>query len=82
MHERYFYLAEVLLVVACAVDRRFVVAVVAMQVANTSTYLTFLAGIQLMPLAVAAVFAVAAGAAATWSLVSDLRASSRHVAVS
>ena len=82
MHERYFYLAEVLLVVACAVDRRFVVAVVAMQVANTSTYLTFLAGIQLMPLAVAAVFAVAAGAAATWSLVSDLRVSSQQEAVS
>jgi len=82
MHERYFYLAEVLLVVACAVDRRFVVPALAIQVASTSTYLTFLAGIQLMPLTMAAIFAVAAGASATWALISTLRASSRQEPVS
>jgi len=37
MHERYFYLAEVLLVVACMVDRRFAVAALGIQVASIST---------------------------------------------
>jgi Gpi18-like mannosyltransferase len=82
MHERYFYLAEVLLVVACMVDRRFVVAALGIQVASISTYLGYLRDQPLMPLPVAAVFALAAGVAATWLLVVDLRASGRADAVS
>ncbi len=82
MHERYFYLAEVLLVVACMVDRRFVVAALGIQVASISTYLGYLRDQPLMPLPVAAVFALAAGVAATWLLVVDLRASGRAEAVS
>ena len=82
MHERYFYLAEVLLVVACMVDRRFVVAALGIQVASVSTYLGYLRNQPLMPLAVAAVFALAAGVAATWLLVQVLRASARAEVVS
>lgn len=82
MHERYFYLAEVLLVVACMVNRRYVVPAVALQIASISTYLAFLRGEALMPLALAAVFAMVAGVAATWFLVVDLRGSSRTEPVS
>ena len=82
MHERYFYLAEVLLVVACMVDQRFVVAALGIQVASISTYLGYLRDQPLMPLPVAAVFTLAAGVAATWLLVVDLRASGRAETVS
>jgi len=82
MHERYFYLAEVLLVVACMVDRRFAVAALGIQVASISTYLGYLRDQPLMPLTVAAVFALAAGMAATWLLVQVLRTSARAEVVS
>lgn len=82
MHERYFYLAEVFLVVAAMVDRRFVVAALGIQVASISTYLGYLRDQPLMPLTVAAVFALAAGVAATWLLVQVLRASARAEALS
>ena len=82
MHDRYFYLAEILLVVACMVNRRFVVAALGLQVASISTYLAFLRGEPLMPLALAAVFALAAGVVATWLLVQVLRTSARAEALS
>ncbi|HEY8663998.1 MAG TPA: hypothetical protein VIL68_10310 [Propionibacteriaceae bacterium] len=82
MHERYFYLAEVFLVVAAMVDRRFVVAALGIQVESISTYLGYLRDQPLMPLTVAAVFALAAGVAATWLLVQVLRASARAEVVS
>jgi Gpi18-like mannosyltransferase len=81
MHERYFYLAEVFLVVAAMVDRRFAVAALGIQVASISTYLGYLRDQPLMPLTVAAVFALAAGVAATWLLVQVLRASARAEAL-
>ena len=82
MHERYFYLAEVFLVVAAMVDRRFVVAALGIQVESISTYLGYLRDQPLMPLTVAAVFALAARVAATWLLVQVLRASARAEVVS
>jgi len=81
-HERYFYLAEVFLVVAAIIDRRFVVAALGIQVESISTYLGYLRDQPLMPLTVAAVFALAAGVAATWLLVQVLRASARAEVVS
>jgi hypothetical protein len=82
MHERYFYLAEVLLVVACMVDWRFVVPALGIQLASISTYLGYLRNQSLMPLWAAAVFAVAAGLSAAVLLVRSLRASSRAEALS
>jgi hypothetical protein len=82
MHERDFYLAEVLVVVACMVDWAFIVPALGIQVASISTYLGHLRDQPLMPLAVAAVFALAAGVAATWLLVQVLRASARAEVVS
>lgn len=82
MHDRYFYLAEILLVVACMVNRRFVVAALGLQVASISTYLAFLRGEPLMPLALAAVFALAAGVAAIRFLVQVPRDSARAEALS
>ncbi len=49
MHERYFYLAEVLLVVACLVDLRFLIPALGIQVASISTYLGYLRNQPLMP---------------------------------
>lgn len=60
MHERYFFLAEVLAVIAMAVDRRFVLVAVLLQVASLATYYQYLANTQLLPLEIsAAVVAVA-----------------------
>ena len=74
MHDRYFYLAEVLLVVACTVDWKFVIPALGIQVASISTYLNFLRGTPLMPLGVAAGVASIAGMAAAVLLVRSLRA--------
>jgi Gpi18-like mannosyltransferase len=82
MHERYFYLAEVLLVVACMVDWRFLVPALGIQIASISTYFGYLRNQSLMPLGAAAGFAVAAGLAAAWLLVRTLRASPRAEPVS
>ena len=82
MHERYFYLAEVLLVVAGVVDWPFAVPAVCIQVASVSTYLGYLRNQPLMPLQVAAAFAVAGGVAAAALLVRSLRSSTRTETVS
>ena len=61
MHERYFYLAEVLSVLAAFVDRRFVWVAGLLQLVALDTYLGFLAGVMVVPLPVAALGAVVAG---------------------
>lgn len=73
MHERYFYLAEVLAVIAIAVDRRFVVVAVLLQVASLATYYQYLANTQLLPLGVSAAVVAVAVAAALALLVRRLR---------
>lgn len=69
MHERYFYLAEVLLVVAAFVDWRFVLPAVGIQLASITTYLSYLANRTSVPLGWAAVVAVLATLLATGLLV-------------
>jgi Gpi18-like mannosyltransferase len=64
MHERYFYLAEVLTVIAIFVDRRFVPAAVGIQAASISTYLAYLENARNVPLGLTAVVALVAGVAA------------------
>jgi hypothetical protein len=82
MHERYFYLAEVLLVVGGVVDWPFAIPAAFIQVASVSTYLGYLRNQPLMPLQGAAGFAVVAGLAATALLVRSLRSSTRAEPVS
>ena len=69
MHERYFYLAEVLLVVAAFVDWRFVLPAVGIQLAGITTYLSYLANRTVVPLGWAAVVAVLAALGAAVLLV-------------
>jgi len=73
MHERYFYLAEVLTVIAIFVDRRFVLAAIGIQAASISTYLTYLENARNVPLRLAAVVALGAGVAAAVVVVLRLR---------
>lgn len=73
MHERYFYLAEVLAVVAAFIDRRFIIVAAALQVASLSTYLRYLNNIETIPLEVAAVLGVGAAVLAAVILVLRLR---------
>ncbi|GAB2567895.1 hypothetical protein GCM10009593_01020 [Microlunatus antarcticus] len=73
MHERYFFLGEVLAVVAVFVDRRFLVVAALMQIATLSTYATYLRSVTTLPLETAAVFALAAALGATVILVLRLR---------
>jgi Gpi18-like mannosyltransferase len=73
MHERYFYLAEVLTVIAIFVDRRFVLAAVGIQSASISTYLAYLENARNVPLGLAAVVALGAGVAAAVLVVLRLR---------
>jgi Gpi18-like mannosyltransferase len=61
MHERYFYLAEVLLVLAGFVDARYWWAAAGIQLASISTYLSYLLNRTTMPLGWAALLACAAG---------------------
>jgi hypothetical protein len=61
MHERYFYLAEVLTVIAIFVDRRFVLAAICIQAASISTYLAYLENARNVPLGLAAIVALGAG---------------------
>ena len=74
MHERYFYLAEVLLVVAAFVDWRFVLPAVGIQLASITTYLSYLANRTSVPLGWAAVVAVLAALSAAVLLMVALRA--------
>jgi Gpi18-like mannosyltransferase len=75
MHERYFYLGEVLAIVAAvAVDRNFAAVALLMQVASTSTYLGYLAEDPLVPLRFASMLALAAAITAMAVLMLRLRA--------
>lgn len=60
MHERYFYLAEVLLVLVACVQPWFAVPAALIQVASVGTYLSYLRGSNVWPLTVSAGFAAAA----------------------
>jgi hypothetical protein len=73
MHERYFYLAEVLIVIAIFVDCRFAFAAAGIQAASISTYLGYLENARNVPLGAAAVVAVGAALAAAVVLVLRLR---------
>ncbi|MFL5516648.1 MAG: hypothetical protein ACJ8DJ_10860, partial [Gemmatimonadales bacterium] len=78
MHERYFYLAEVLLVLAIAVEGRMLVPAVTVQAASTITYASYLRGADLMPLEATAVLGLAAGIAAATVLVLHVRRADRQ----
>ncbi|WP_392544026.1 glycosyltransferase 87 family protein [Oryzobacter telluris] len=70
MHERYFFLAEVLLVVAVAADLRALVPATVLQAASATTYLAYLRSEQVVPLgASAALAAVAVVAVAVLAVV-------------
>ncbi len=73
MHERYFYLAEVLLALAGFVDWRWAGPAAGIQFASTTTYLSYLLDHSVFPLRVAAVVALAAGLGAAALLVLALR---------
>lgn len=73
MHERYFYVGEVLAVIAIAVDRWFVGVAAAIQVASISTYWGYLTSTAILPLEVSAVFAALAAAGSLVILVRRLR---------
>ncbi len=69
MHERYFYLAEVLLVLAGFVDRRFLLPAAGIQFASVTTYLSYLLDRPVFPLGAAAAVALASGIGAAVLLV-------------
>jgi Gpi18-like mannosyltransferase len=73
MHERYFYLAEVLLALAAFVDGRWAGPAAGIQFASTTTYLSYLLDHPVFPLRMAAVVALAAGLGAAALLVLALR---------
>ena len=73
MHERYFYLAEIMTVLACFVDRRFVAVAAAIQFASITTYAAYLDNARNVPLEVAAIFALGAGITAAVVLLLRLR---------
>ncbi len=73
MHERYFYLGEVLAVLAIFVDRRFLVVAALIQVATLSTYWSYLSSTTVLSLETASVFALVAAVVATAVLVLRLR---------
>ena len=77
MHERYFYLAEVLTVIAIFVDRRFAIAALGIQAASISTYLAYLENARNVPLGLTAMLALGAAVAAAVVLVVRLKASSK-----
>jgi Gpi18-like mannosyltransferase len=73
MHERFFYLAEVALVLAIAVDRRMILPAVSVQAASSITYLSYLGGSDLVPLEITAVLGLVAAVSAGVVLVLGLR---------
>lgn len=73
MHERYFYLAEVLLTLAAFVDWRWALPALGIQAASTTTYLAYLLDTHLVPLGAAAAVALASGLGAAVLLVLALR---------
>ena len=72
MHERYFYLAEVLTVLAAFVDRWFIAVAAGIQIASISTYLSYLDNASLLSLGMAAAVAIGAGVLAAIILVRRL----------
>ena len=60
MHERYFYLAEVLLVVAVAVVPRLVIPALCLEAASVTTYVGYLRGVEILPLETSAALAAVA----------------------
>lgn len=70
MHERYFFVAEVLLVLAAFAEPWFAAPAVFVQAASTLTYLAYLRGSQVIPLAwsagLAAVAVLTASALLVW----------------
>lgn len=72
MHERSFYLGEVLTVLAAFADRRFALPAVGIQLASVSTYLAYLLDRPLVPLSLAAAVAVPSAALAAVLLVRAL----------
>ena len=69
MHERYFALAEVLLVLAAFVDWRFLLPSAGIQFASVTTYLSYLLNRSVFPLGAAAAVALASGIGAAVLLV-------------
>jgi Gpi18-like mannosyltransferase len=78
MHERYFYLAEVLCAVAAVLDGRFLLPALAIQLASVTTYLAYLLDQRFIPLQLAAAIAVPAAITAGVLLVRDLSLQSRQ----
>lgn len=77
MHERYFYLAEVLLVLAAVVNGWYALPATGIQVASISTYLSYLLDVRTMPLGWVAWLAVASAAGAAVLLAAELRSGRR-----
>ena len=73
MHERYFFLGEVLAVLAAFVDRRFLAVAALLQVATLSAYWSYLRSTTVLSLEAASVVALAAAVLATVVLVLRLR---------
>ena len=73
MHERYFYLDEVLLVIAAFVDWRYALPAAGIQLASITTYLSYLSNRTVLPLGWAAWLAVASAIGAAALLSAELR---------
>lgn len=72
MHERYFYLAEVLLLVAVAIRPAWLIPAMGIQAASAVTYLAFLRGSDIVPLGWLAALAAVAGVSAAFLLRREL----------
>lgn len=73
MHERYFFVAEVLLVLAAFVDWRFALPAAGIQLASISTYLSYFANREVLPLKLMSAVALAAGLGTATLLVTGRR---------
>lgn len=83
MHERYFYLAEVLLVIAAFLDPWWAIPAVGVQAASITTYRSYLLNRSVFPLHAAAVVALLAALAAAvllWRSLGSGGAASREAA--
>ncbi len=73
MHERYFYLAEILTLLACFVGRGWIAAAACIQLATITTYLAYLNNTTYVPLGLAALVAMAGAVVAAVVLLRALR---------
>lgn len=73
MHERYFYLAEVLTVLAIFVGRGWIAVAACIEAASVSTYLSYLNGTTSIPLGLAALAAMSGAVLAAVLLLRRLR---------